>query len=159
MRPSRNLSPRLTLEIRPSRRLQCIACMMLATVLAALAFAPGPPWYWRLITAIGVILLAGPPLRELIWLRGPRTIHRIEWSEEGTWRIWRSQGEPLEVDLLPASTVMGPLVFLFWSHAGEKHHHAVIDSSSLAPGPFRALRGRLRLEGARPSRRERRDNC
>ncbi|HET9395160.1 MAG TPA: hypothetical protein VFO36_03810, partial [Nitrospiraceae bacterium] len=91
------------------------------------------------------VLLAWRPLLEILWQRGPGVVRRIEWTEQGEWRLGIANRDLSLAILLNESAVLGPLVFLVWSHEGRKRF-ALIDSTCCDSHVFRTLRARMQLD-------------
>jgi hypothetical protein len=101
--------------------------------------------------ALLTLALAWQPLWEVVYLRGPRCVRRIEWTSEGIWRISNGVEPFARVRLHPASTVVGPLMFLIWSQDGRKRW-CVLDCARVDRRLWRTLLGRLRIEAGRSPR-------
>jgi hypothetical protein len=110
------------------------------TLICAVLIFPRPPFAWRVLTVLGIAGLAARPLLQWFWAN---EMH-VEWTADGVWHLRRA-GQTLEhAILLNESAILGPWVFLIWSHGGRRYY-AIIDSSSLTAVAFSALRSRLRL--------------
>lgn len=124
---SRSELPPLVFNIEPSRRIRVLACALFLFLVGSVLSAPRPALFTRVLIALGISALAAGPLLKL-GFRGER---------------FNLQ----DAVLLNESTVLGPWVFLVWSHEGRRHYR-IIDSLSVDPVIFRKLRSRL----ARPAR-------
>jgi hypothetical protein len=131
---------------------------MLLASLTGLILAPWPPAGWRSLVAVSIFVLAWPPLRAMVWVKGPYAVKNVEWSMDGAWHIGVGGGEPRVVELATGSAVLGPLVFLAWTGGGGRRH-AVVDSACSNPQIFRTLCARLRHEATGRARRRNGHTC
>lgn len=151
--------PAIALEVRPSPRLLWGALAALGTILAALAAAPRPAAGWRLAAAVLTVALAWRPAWQSVAVRGPRAVRHICWTVEGRWDLRVGERRVQGARLLPASAAVGPWLVLRWALPGGAHACAILDAAALEPRTFRALRGRLRVHGARGLHRAVDDSC
>ena len=100
---------------------------------------------YRACIAIATVMLAWRPLLEILWLRGKGAIRRVEWTGQGEWWLGIANRDLSLAILLNESAVLGPWVFLVWSHEGRRRY-ALIDSTCCDSHVFRTLRTRMQLD-------------
>lgn len=128
------------------------AVLILAVMVASLLAVPEPSLHWRLLAVLLTLALCARPLSELLWLHGARAVRSFVWTGDGTWWLTDGSGRRQRARLDPATGMFGPLVFLAWSVEGRPRR-VVLDSACADGRTLRALRGRLRIKGARQLRR------
>jgi hypothetical protein len=111
------------------------------------------PWWLPQLSLLVAALIAttacflgGLSFWRIGWLAGKRTVRKAAWATNGEWRIVDDAGASWPATLLPASRVMGGLVWLrFASEWGRRD--LLFVGSDLAPLLRRRLITRLRLQG------------
>jgi hypothetical protein len=91
-----------------------------------------------------VVVMAGPPLRHIVWVHGSGAVSQVEWDADGKWRVGLRGKRPTDALLLNESAILGPCVFLIWSQDGRRRY-ALIDRPTMDSAMYARLRVRLRL--------------
>ena len=144
--------------MRPCRRAQLAWALfgLLAGVALCLGFTPRP--IWRVIAASAALALAWLPGVAILWSRGPLAVRGFEWAADGEWHLVRPNGVRETGHLAGATAALGSWILLAWTVGSRRWHplsrrYALIRESQVGPEAFRALRGRLSLQGGRQAGR------
>ncbi len=116
-----------------------------ALATGALLFAPGPDPFWRAVGAALSLGLGGPPVRSLIFNRGPKSVRRVTWHPDGTWSIQSGRRE-FNVRLIPPTSALGGFILLAWWNPLVGRRYALVEERCIGEATFRRLKGRLRVE-------------
>ena len=139
---SSNTSPRLELDLKPA----WIALGALSSWMAAVAielWSTGP-FAWKLIAAAS--LLAGvPAILRLTPGLFPRSVRRIIWLADGSWRLCDGYGWEWPAELLAGSRKWGPVTVLAWS-TGRQCWWAVLTPGTVGGSQYRRFSVRWRLQ-------------
>jgi hypothetical protein len=139
---SSHISPRLELELKP----QWIVLGALSLWMAAVAielWATGQ-FTWKLIAAAS--LLAGvPAILRLTPGLFPRSVRRIIWMADGSWRLCDGYGWEWPAELMTGSRKWGPVTVLAWS-AGRQCWRAVLTPGTVGASQYRHFSVRWRLQ-------------
>jgi hypothetical protein len=121
----------------------CVAAFCGALSACACVAIAGAPLHALLATA--ALAFGAPSMLRLLGL-SPDSVRWLEWAPDGQWHIRTREGTRDTVILLPASSVVGPLVLLVFRNSGGRRNHVLLTASSAGRYSFRLLRSRLRLE-------------
>jgi hypothetical protein len=139
---------------------QAAAVLSLLLMSVVLWLAPTPAAGWRLVAGLAAIALGWRPVREIIFQRGRKAVRRFEWDPAGAWLVSGVNGERRPVRLHPATATLGSWILLVWGEdngepgsrpGSTARRYALIDAAGVGRAGFRTLKGRLRLEAARPN--------
>lgn len=134
----------LHLELRASRRLRLLFIAVHLLTLASLVPMSIPLWL-QLGTALAVVISLRHVLRRYVWLNDPLAIRAVDWRCGEGWTLTTAEGELLDVELLPGTSVLGPLVILHCRSRGSIRDLSVpLLADMLDEADFRRLRARLR---------------
>jgi hypothetical protein len=125
-------------------------------VLACLAVLFGGlalPWAARI--AFGLILVVSnlPAIRTSVLLRGRRAVRRLEWEDEGRFRLSCSaSANPEPATLRPASFRLGIAFLVLWFATPTGSRVVLVDGGCQDPVAFRRLSRHLARGMLIPSR-------
>src|SRR5688572_26629657 len=105
-------SPLIGCEVIASLRAQVLAVVLSSGFLLALLLSPEPGGLWRGLAAALALVLGWSPVRTIVFSRGSQAIRRIEWHQDGAWRLADGASRPHTVALSPASASLGPWLLL-----------------------------------------------
>jgi hypothetical protein len=137
-----------SLEIEHSARSEYT---VIVTVGATIAIVPW--WLPQVAPLVSALIasaagfIAAVSFWRVGWLGAGRRLHKAVWATDGDWRLVDRNGVSWPAQLLPASRILGQLMWLcFMTERGPRDQ--LLIGSDLAPAVRRRLITRLRLEGS-----------
>jgi len=145
----------LSLEIEYSTRSQRAVVAMVAAIVLMV------PWWLTQLSFLTIAVLVGMAATiaaasfwRMGWLGGKRALRAAVWAADGDWRIVDRSQASWTATLLPASRVLGSMIWLrFMSERGPRA--LLLVGSDLAPDVSRQLIVRLRLQASQATSRNR----
>lgn len=143
---SSKFAMRLSLEPQTSRQLTC-ALIAVHVLGITVLLSPLSVSFGLRIGLLGLMLWSLSDGLRRVRLRDPAAIVRLDWSNEGRWRLFTRAGGVLEGHLLADSLVLPVLIVLRFSCPRARDRAVVLAADSLPETLLRHLRVRLCLEG------------
>jgi hypothetical protein len=139
---SSNRSPPLELELRPAWIVLGAVSFWMAAVAIEL-WATGQ-LAWKL-TAAASLLTGLPAILRLTPGLFPRSVHRITWMADGSWRLCDGCGWQWPAALTLGGRKWGSLTVLAWS-AGRRRWWAILTPGTVGASQYRRFSVRWRLQ-------------
>ncbi|HJS22247.1 MAG TPA: hypothetical protein VJ764_06285 [Steroidobacteraceae bacterium] len=141
---SSNASPALELELRPTWIvLAALLGWMLSVGCELWSVEPGTG-AWRIL-ALASFVVGLPELSGLTPGLSARSVRRVTWMADGTWRLCDGFGWEWSAMLVGGSHRWGPIAIVAWS-AGERRWWAILAPATVGASQYRRFSVRWRLQ-------------